>query len=99
MRDVKIDYKSLGDFDIASFRKNLGMDSVAGLKKLAAILPGGADQAKNIDSLLKTLEVDYGSTIASPSTYLARRAGLTGLTGVLGAGAATGAAGMAIVDP
>jgi hypothetical protein len=96
LNQLKINYKSLGDFDIASFRKNLGMDSIAGLKKLAAILPGGADQAKNIDSLLKTLEVDYGSTIASPSTYLARRAGLTGLTGVLGAGAATGAAGMAI---
>ena len=96
LNELKIPFKTLGDFDIAAFRKNLGMDSVAGLKKLATILPGGADQAKNIDSLLKTLQVDYGSTIASPSTYLARRAGLTGLSGVLGLGAATGAAGMAI---
>ena len=72
-------------FDV--FRQNLGLDTLQGQGAFRAMV--GEKQYKRVDELINILEAVDSVGFTKPSSFLARRAGLTGVS-LVGAGIAGG---------
>ena len=86
MNSLKIQSKDL-DFDAVinledgfkfdKFRQNLGLDTIQGQGAFRAMV--GDEQYKRVDELINILEAVDSVGFTKPSSFLARRAGLTGV--------------------
>ena len=98
--DDRITYKELdfnaqdaGDFNITTFKNNLGLDSEGGDAALKEMfLAGGltnrqaTEQVDALKSLVKIIEMHQGVKPGETSSFLTRKVGLSGLSGVLDPG-------------
>ncbi len=83
-REIKVDPATIDNFQLADFRKNLGLDDPKGRATMVELY--GEEQTKRIEDTVELLTraVDLGLT--DPSTFLTRRIVLSG-SALMGAGA------------
>ena len=86
-----IDINSLGDFNFANFKKELGLgvDDELTKRRLYEIfgdgdIKKGIAHVQDMDKVLDVLQAHYGNVLGDTSTFLARRAGLGGMAAMTG---------------